>query len=183
MTRNFVSIDSSTTSLAFAHFEGDRLMKFGILKFSGNGIYDKIKDISSKTESLFESIDTEHIVIESTFFSKNPKVTTDLAMAQGALLGAATIKGVRFIAGVPPATWQRAIGNPPLTKDEKEWIKELTPGKSTSWYANAGRAFRKERTINFVNKSYTINVADDNIADAIGIGTFAYENWEKLHWD
>ena len=119
--KKYIAIDSSTNSLAFASFAGETLLKFGILKFSGNGIYDKIPDIASKTGALFAGIDAEHIVIESTFFALNPKVTTDLALAQGAILGAASGQGVKYIAGVPPMNWQRYIGNGPYQSRESRY--------------------------------------------------------------
>lgn len=180
--KNFCAIDSATTSLAFSHFKDGSLLKFGIIKFSGNGIYDKVTDIAQKTGGLFEHINTEFVIIESTFFSVNPKVTTDLALAQGVILGAASIHGVKHIAGCTPLGWQRFIGNPPLTKDEKLAIVKSNPDKSTSWHKAQPRKIRKQRTIDIINDAYSLGVTDDNVADAIGIGLYASKNWEKLKW-
>jgi hypothetical protein len=177
--KDFVAIDSSTTSLAFAHFDDRHLVRWGIIKFSGQGIYEKVPDIAVKVGLLFGILETDRIVIESTFFSVNPKVTTDLALAQGAILGAS---GVKFIAGCPPIVWQKHIGNNPFTKMEKASLAKDNPGKSRSWYKAQPRKLRKQRTIRIVNKAYGLNIDDDNVADAIGLGIYAEDNWSRLEW-
>ena len=182
MNKHFVAMDTSTQSLAFAEFRGDKLLRFGQLKFSGKGIYDKVRDIALKTEGIFDTIGAKQIVIESTFFSANPKVTTNLAIAQGVILGAASVKGVTSIAGAVPAVWQRSIGNPPLTKEEKLLLRQENPGKSESWYKAQPRKIRKQRTLDIVNGRYSAGIASDDVADAVGIGMYAHGNWEKLSW-
>lgn len=112
----------------------------------------------------------------------NPKVTTDLAMAQGAILGAGTVHGVKSIASVTPIKWQAYCNNPALTKKEKEQIKIDNPGKSANWYKAQPRKIRKQRTIDFVNSTYGLEVTDDNISDAIALGHFAKDNWSSLKW-
>jgi len=182
VSKRFISMDTSTQSLAFAEFEGEELIQFGQLLFSGKGIYDKVRDIAVKTGGLFEAVAVENIVIESTFFSMNPKVTTNLAIAQGAILGAASVKGATSIAGAVPVVWQKSIGNPPLTRAEKLEVKESNPSKSDSWCKAQPRKIRKQRTIDIVNNKFGCNVTSDDVADAIGIGMYAYENWDKLSW-
>jgi hypothetical protein len=54
------------------------------------------------------------------------------------------------------------------------------PGKSKNWYQNKSREIRKQRTINFVNTYYDKNLADDDVADAVGIGHYAINNWGKI---
>jgi hypothetical protein len=38
---------------------------------------------------------------------------------------------------------------------------------------------RKERTIKFININYDRNIADNDVADACGIGHWALYNWNK----
>lgn len=178
----FMAIDSSTTSIAFSFWKDGELSKYGIIMFSGQGIYEKVKDASQKCACLFEYAKVENVVIESTFFGMNPKVTTDLAMAQGAILGAGTVHGVKAIASVTPVKWQNYIGNPPLRKEEKKQILVDNPGKSANWYKAQPRKIRKQRTIDFVNSTYGLDVTDDNVADSIGIGHYSKDNWSDLKW-
>jgi hypothetical protein len=96
------------------------------------------------------------------------------------MLGAAAQNGIRIAGSINPITWQIYLGNGKLTKEEKLGIQAETPGKSASWYKNREREFRKQRTINVVNIIYDKSVTDNDVADAIGIGHYAINNWGKV---
>jgi Holliday junction resolvasome RuvABC endonuclease subunit len=174
------SIDASTNSLAFAIFSGNSLDKFGKINFQGVNTYAKIKDAARKTLALFKQFDIDSIVIEHTVFINSPKTAADLALVQGALLGAAGIAGIKVAGAVNPISWQSFIGNGKTTKDAKLLIRNEYPGKSDSWYKNFDRESRKQKTINFININYDVTVSDNDVADAIGIGHWAIHNWGKL---
>jgi Holliday junction resolvasome RuvABC endonuclease subunit len=174
------SIDASTNSLAFAIFSGNSLSKFGKINFQGINTYSKIKDAARKTLALFKQFDIDAIVIEHTVFINSPKTAADLALVQGALLGAAGIVGIRVAGAVNPISWQSFIGNGKTTKDAKLLVRNEYPGKSESWYKNFDRESRKQKTINFININYDVTVNDNDVADAIGIGHWAIHNWGKL---
>lgn len=176
------SIDASTNSLAFAIFDGDKLIKYGKIKFSGNNTYAKVSDASRKCVSFFsvlaEEIDV--IVIEHTIYLNSPKTAADLALVQGALLGAAAQNGIRTAGSINPIAWQTFIGNGKLTKEDKLSIRKENPGKSDSWYKNYEREYRKLRTIRVMNIEYSIDNHDNDVADAIGVGHYAINNWGKV---
>jgi Holliday junction resolvasome RuvABC endonuclease subunit len=174
------SIDASTNSLAFAIFSGNSLSKFGKINFQGINTYSKIKDAARKTLALFKQFDIDAIVIEHTVFINSPKTAADLALVQGALLGAAGIVGIKVAGAVNPISWQSFIGNGKTTKDAKLLVRNEYPGKSESWYKNFDRESRKQKTINFININYDVTVSDNDVADAIGIGHWAIHNWGKL---
>jgi Holliday junction resolvasome RuvABC endonuclease subunit len=178
--RNICSIDASTNSLAFAIFSGNSLDKFGKISFQGMNTYSKVKDAARKTLALFKQFDIDAIVIEHTVFINSPKTAADLALVQGALLGAAGIAGIKVAGAVNPISWQSFIGNGKTTKDAKLLIRNEYPGKSDSWYKNFDRESRKQKTINFININYDVTVSDNDVADAIGIGHWAIHNWGKL---
>lgn len=180
---DFVAIDSSTTSIAFAYVQNNKIVKYGKMRFKGNGIYEKVSDISRKTEGLFKTLPAESLVIESSFYSNNPKTSTNLALAQGAILGAASVMGVKRIGSVVPIVWQKGIGNGPWTKDQKADLASRFPGKSKSWYQNTMRNERKEATINIINERYELKVNDNDVADALGIAMFVDSNRSKVKWD
>jgi hypothetical protein len=110
----------------------------------------------------------------------SPKTAADLALVQGAILAALSTAGVKEIKSINPIAWQTFIKNGRLTTPEKQAIRNEHPGKSDAWYKNKEREFRKQRTINFVNKKYNRLVTDNDIADAIGLGHYAIFNWDKL---
>jgi hypothetical protein len=109
----------------------------------------------------------------------SPKTAADLALVQGALLGAAGQSGIRTIGKVSPITWQNFIGNKKISKEEKAMIAARNPGKSESWYKTYERNLRKQRTIDFIEFTYNRKVEDNDVADACGIGHWAIKNWDK----
>ena len=174
------AIDASTNSLAYATFHGGHLKECGKIKFEGKDIYEKVGDAAVKTKLYFEKyINVDAIVIEHTVFMNSPKTAADLALVQGALLGAAAMSGITTVGKVSPITWQNFIGNKKIGKDEKLFIRAQHPGKSESWYKSYERDLRKQRTINFININYDKNIEDNDVADACGIGHWALNNWNK----
>jgi hypothetical protein len=174
-----MAIDASTNSLAFSIFAGDNLEAFGKINFTGTVAYDKVVDAGAKVKAFFEQYvkDIDAIVIEHTVFMNSPKTAADLALVQGAILGAA---GVRRIRSVAPITWQNFIGNKKPTKEEIAKMKLDNPGKSDSWIKTQTREQRKQKTIHFIEIQYNKIVKDNDVADAIGIGHYAINNWERL---
>jgi hypothetical protein len=180
MPERICAIDASTNSLAFATFHGGHLKEVGKIKFEGRDIYEKVIDAGRKSKGLFDHIvNVDAIVIEHTVFMNSPKTAADLALVQGALLGAAGQAGIRTIGKVAPITWQNFIGNKKISKDEKLYIRAQNPGKSDSWLKTYERELRKQRTINFINIQYDKTITDNDVADACGIGHWAIKNWGK----
>lgn len=178
---SFCAIDASTNSMAFAHFKNEKLESYGKIKYYGSDIYEKIVDTAHKTGGFFTNFKgLTHIVIEQPIYLNSPKTAANLSMSHGALVASAALTGVDHIASVSPMQWQNWAGNKRLTVAEKDAIKNATPGKSASWYKTQERQFRKQRTIKFVNDRYNLKIDDDDVADAIAIGSWAVDNWAKV---
>lgn len=178
--KRICAIDASTNSLAYAVFENKSLVEIGKINFEGNDIYAKVGDAAKKTKAYFETVmKAEAIVIEHTVFMNSPKTAADLALVQGALLGAAAMCGINVVGKVSPITWQNYLGNKKLTKEEQLLIRSKNPEKSESWYKTYERQFRKERTIRLIEVIYDRVVSDNDVADACGIGHWSINNWNK----
>jgi hypothetical protein len=174
------AIDASTNSLAFAVYENKNLKEFGKINFQGSDIYQKVGDAAVKTRAYFKDfMKADAIVIEHTVFMNSPKTAADLALVQGALLGAAAMCGITTVGRVSPITWQNYLGNKKLTKEEQLLLRSKNPGKSDSWYKTYERQFRKERTIKLIEINYDKTINDNDVADACGIGHWAINNWDK----
>lgn len=181
--KTIMAIDASTNSLAFSIFHEQELVSYGKINFKGTTAYEKLIDACRKVLGLFkayEGISVEAIVIEHTVFINSPKTAADLALVQGSLLGAAGVSGVKQVRSVAPITWQNFIGNKKLTKEEQLSIRKQLPGKSDSWYKSYERQLRKEKTIHFIDVQYDIKIDDNDVSDAIAIGHYAINNWERL---
>lgn len=175
-----MSIDASTTSIAYAVFEGKQLVISGKVEFSGKDVYQKIASAIGSVVTVIQDLNPEAIVIERAVFINSPKTMSELSMVQGAILAGASLAGVKIFKGTNPIAWQSYIGNGKLTKDAKILMRKLNPNKSDSWYKQNEREVRKQKTINFVNINYDLDISDNDIADAIGIGHYSLNNWEKL---
>ena len=182
MPKTVCSIDASTNSLAFALFDTQQktLESIGKINFEGRDTYEKVMDAGKKVKAFFDIYGGfEAIVIEHTVFMNSPKTAADLALVQGAILGAAGQSGTKVIGKVAPITWQNFIGNKKISKEEKLAIKTANPGRSESWYKSYERDLRKERTIRFINTIYDRTITDNDVADACGIGHWTLNNWSK----
>ena len=115
------------------------------------------------------------MVIEKPIFANSPMTASNLALAQGALVGASIFAGIQEVTGVEPITWASHIGNANLTKKEKEKIKLEFPGQSANWYKTKQRDVRKQRTMDYVNNRFKLDIKDNDIGDAIGIGAYALD--------
>lgn len=180
--KTICAIDASTNSIAFALFNTEQktLESIGKISFDGKNVYDKVMDAGKKVKAFIDIYGGfEAIVIEHTVFMNSPKTAADLALVQGAILGAAGQSGTKQIGRVSPITWQNYIGNKKISKDEQLFIRSQHPGKSASWYKAYERNLRKERTIKFININYDRSITDNDVADACGIGHWSLNNWDK----
>jgi Holliday junction resolvasome RuvABC endonuclease subunit len=180
--KRICAIDASTNNLAFAMFDTStqEIISVGKIAFQGKDTYEKVMDAGKKVKAFLDYYGGfDAIVIEHTVFMNSPKTAADLALVQGAILGAAGQAGTTIIGKVAPITWQNFIGNKKISKDEKFYIRSQHKGKSESWYKSYERDLRKQRTINFINIQYGKSIADNDIADACGIGHWALKNWNK----
>lgn len=175
-----MSIDASTTSIAYALFENEKLILSDKVEFSGKNVYQKIASAIGSVVQTMQDVNPEAIVIERAVFINSPKTMSELSMVQGAILAGASLAGIKIFKGTNPIAWQSYIGNGKLTKDAKILMRKSNPDKSESWYKQHEREVRKQKTINFVNINYDLELTDNDIADAIGIGHYAIRNWEKL---
>ena len=91
------------------------------------------------------------------------------------MVGASIFAGIEEVKGVEPITWAAHIGNANLKKAEKDQIKLDNPNASPNKLKVFQRDFRKQRTMNYVNKRFTLDIRDNDIGDAIAIGAYALD--------
>jgi Holliday junction resolvasome RuvABC endonuclease subunit len=175
-----ITVDASTTSIAYAVFEDKKLVLNGKVEFLGKNVYEKISSAIGSVVDVIKDIAPEALVIERAIFINSPKTMSELSMVQGAILAGASLAGIKIFKGTNPIAWQTYIGNGKVTKDAKLLMRKENPERSESWYKQHEREARKQKTINFVNINYDLEIADNDIADAIGIGHYALRNWDKL---
>lgn len=174
--KKILGLDASTNTVAFCLYSEAGPEKWGEIIFQGNTVFERLADAQKKIPGALLKYDYDMIVFESAIFVQNKKTVVMLAYAFGAIVGSLTKRGT-VVEEIPPITWQNAIGNKALTKQEKEDIKNANPDKSKSWYDSKFRETRKQKTIDFVKTNFNINVPNDNVSDAIAI---AHVGWQKF---
>lgn len=175
-SEKILGVDCSTNNLAWCLLHENKVVSYGKINFEGSDIFDKIKDASIKVKSIRELLDYDAVAFEGAVFVNSPKTASLLAYVYGASIGALMKShGTKMITVVPVA-WQAFIGNKPLTKKEKEFIKEINPGRSASWLKNEERNHRKRRTASWVKDKFGIEISDFDVADAFGIAH--YGSWK-----
>jgi len=179
----FIAVDASTNSMAFAIFTYDNaLSAFGkiIYNHDSKSIYDRAGVIGKKSgatvSSLIERFEVRTMIIETPIFANSPMTASNLALTQGALVGASIFGGIHRVVGTPPIQWQSFIGNKNLTKAEKDKIKLDNPNQSPNWLKIHHRELRKQRTMDYVNNRFSLDITDNDVGDAIGIGCYALDS-------
>lgn len=173
-----MGIDASTTSVAFSVIRNGRLSTRGKLKLTGD-LYDKIAQAAEYIGAMLDVIEPDYVCIESAVFVSNKSVVVKLAYVYGAILAEAHRRGIP-VGDVSPTTWMAHIGNGPTTKQEKADIKQSLGGKpKASAIKGEARKRRKQRTMDWASQRFGVHIDDHDVADAIGVGWYAWENYTK----
>lgn len=173
--KSVMGIDTSTKSLAFCIVNADGIpVEWGEIGFDGDKVFERLADGRRRVESVFkDDLTVDEIWFESAVFIQNKKTVVLMAMALGAIMSTLVKEGIR-VYDVTPPTWQNFIGNKAFTRDEKDELKKQYPDKSDSWRQGKMREVRKDRTRQWALDKFGIDVASDNVSDAIAIAHFGW---------
>jgi Holliday junction resolvasome RuvABC endonuclease subunit len=169
-----LGIDASTNSIAFCLMENDVPLKWGKINLDGSDIYEKIHDAKNKMAMMLDELKSDYIAVEGAILVRSPDAVIKLSYVYGVVIAELMSTGAKVIT-ISPSSWQAFIGNKNPTKDEKSAIKLASPGYADSWYKNQLRNMRKQRTVDFFNKKYSLQLNDFDVADAFGIAHYSNE--------
>lgn len=167
-----LGIDASTNSIAFCLMEGDQPLKWGKINLVGSDIYDKIYDAKKKMALMLDELKSDYIVVEGAILVRSPDAVIKLSYVYGVVIAELMSTGAKVIT-ISPTAWQAHIGNKNPTKFEKDKIRFENPGYADSWYKNQLRNMRKQRTVDYFNKKYSLSLDDFDVADAFGIAHYS----------
>lgn len=173
-----LGIDASTNSVAFCLINNGYPVKWGKIEFAGADIFEKIVDAKIKMHAMLTELKSDYIAIEGAVLVRSADAVIKLSYVYGAVIAELMTTGSK-VTTISPTAWQAKIGNKNPTKAEKEAIRDNNPGHAESWYKNQLRNMRKQRTCDWVLSRFNINVTDYDVADAIGIAYYAYEELTK----
>lgn len=168
-----VGVDASTNAFAYAVIEDGNLIEFDKISFTGGTIGDKLADAHAAITSISKH-EPDLGVVESAVYVNNRSVVIKLAYFIGvALAGLSAVDATVDV--VPPISWMSYIGNPNFTKAEKVKINQKAGAKNKSQQKKAQRDARKQKTKDIINDRFNVLVDDDDIADAIGVAIYGWE--------
>jgi Holliday junction resolvasome RuvABC endonuclease subunit len=169
-----LGIDASTNSVAFCLMENNIPLKWGKIEFTGSDIYEKIYDAKVKMNAMLNELKSDYIVVEGAVLVRSPDAVIKLSYVYGVVIAELMSTGAKVIT-ISPSAWQAYIGNKNPTKDEKSAIRLKNPGYADSWYKNQLRNMRKQRTVDYFNNKYKLNLLDFDVADSFGIAHYSNE--------
>ena len=169
-----LGIDASTNSIAFCLMENNKPLKWGKINLEGEDIYEKIYDAKNKMSMMLDELKSDYIVVEGAILVRSPDAVIILSYVYGVVIAELMSTGAKVIT-ISPSAWQAYIGNKNPTKEEKAAIRLKNPGYADSWYKNQLRNMRKQRTVDYFNKKYAIDINDFDVADAFGIAHYSNE--------
>ena len=167
-----LGIDASTNSIAFCLMENDIPLKWGKIDLVGQDIYEKIYNAKLRMNMMLEELKSDYIAVEGAILVRSPDAVIKLSYVYGVVIAELMSTGAKVIT-ISPSSWQSYIGNKNPTKDEKSAIRLANPGYADSWYKNKLRNIRKQRTADYFNRKYNLNVVDFDVADSFGIAHYA----------
>jgi len=166
-----LGIDASTASIAFCLMENDMPLKWGKIEIVGNDIYEKIYDAKKKMATMLDELRSDYIVVEGAILVRSPDAVIKLSYVYGVVIAELMSTGASVIT-ISPSAWQAYIGNKNPTKEEKSAVRLLNPGYADSWYKNKLRNMRKQRTADYFNRKYGLEIVDFDVADSFGIAHY-----------
>ncbi len=175
ISNDVMGIDCSTQTLAFGIISDGQLIKWGEINFEGKNIYERIQDARIKVDALAQQFPVNFVAIEAAVMVRSVQVAIKMAYVFGAVMSSLLNNNIEVIE-VAPISWQSGINNKVLSAVEKAAVTRDFPGKSKSWYTNKYRLIRKDRTRQWVKRTFDQDIESDNVTDAIGI---AYHAWGK----
>lgn len=167
-----LGIDASTNSIAFCLMENNLPIKWGKIDLSGADIYEKIYDAKTKVHAMINELKSDYIVVEGAVFVKSADAVIKLSYVYGVVIAELMSSGASVIT-ISPTSWQAYIGNKNFTKLEKDKLRFENPGHKDSWYKAKMREIRKQRTVDYFNKKYNLQLSDFDVADAFGIAHYS----------
>ena len=167
-----LGIDASTNSVAFCLMENDKPLKWGKIEFIGADIFDKIYDAKIKMNAMLDELKSDYIVVEGAILVRSPDAVIKLSYVYGVVIAELMSTGASVIT-ISPSSWQAYIGNKNPTKEEKAAIRVKNPGYADSWYKTQLRNMRKQRTVDYFNNKYKLDLTDFDVADAFGIAHYS----------
>ena len=177
-----LGIDASSKKIAWSIINEGVLESYGEIFLSEVGGNHRLAATRRKLEDglhIFGKID--YIAFEKAVRVRSAATVIVLAEMFG------VVKSVLMDLGAPmvemePLVWQSAIGNPNITGVKKrEWLAAHPQFKTKSQIQRGIREYRKQLTLDYVEKVTGVKMSNDDLGDATAIGLVGYQKMKELY--
>ena len=121
---------------------------------------------------MLTELKSDYIAVEGAILVRSPDAVIKLSYVYGVVIAELMASGAKVIT-ISPTSWQAFIGNKNPTKADKESIRARFPDHSDSWYKSKIREMRKQRTVDYFNSKYSLQLEDFDVADSFGIAHYS----------
>jgi Holliday junction resolvasome RuvABC endonuclease subunit len=171
--KRILGIDHSTVCLAYSLCVDGEIEYWKEVPLVGKDVFERLGDLNLKLQQIFENESIDIIAIEKTARVNSLDTAIKLGFVAGTIISYFSSRGIKVFE-VPALSWQAATCKPTVTRIEMAAFKKKNPGKSVSWYRSEARKIRKQRIMDWVNKTFNIDAPSD-ASDAISISYYAFK--------
>lgn len=176
-----LGIDASTKKLAWAIVEDGKLVEYGEVFFKEIHHNSKLHASRKQLEDFIPLLG--HIdyigfeqAIKVTSVSTMIQLAEMFGVAKSVLLGL----GCKLVEFTPQA-WGSAIGNPAIAGEKKRAILQAHPElKTRNQQSKFIREYRKNVTLDYVEKRTGIRMPNDDLGDATAISFVCYDKLSAM---
>jgi hypothetical protein len=176
--KRVLSVDPASHSLAWAISEKDdsiKVIKTDKIVFTkGSSIEDKFNAIKANIEAICKLYEVDACIIEQSVYIQNFQTSRLLSYIIGYTWGIASLY-CHTVADVSPLVWRSGVGYKNLTAKDKEKLSSDGRKKSIELKKKEERKKRVREIIQSEFPDANIDLGDDDIVDAVGIGLWYWK--------
>lgn len=172
-----LGIDCSTKKLAYVIVKDGEIETFGEVYFTEESFHKRLgqaQKIIQDMIPMFGKIDI--MAFEKAIKAKSVDTALKMSYMFGAVLSSLSDLDGALTVEVQPLVWQNWAGNKNILGNERRELLAKHPElKTKSQISTFIRKYRKQRTLNFVEKKTGIMMENDDLGDAACISLYAFE--------
>lgn len=177
-TKTVLSIDPSSHSLAWCiteYSDGIKVIKTDKISFvKGAAIEEKFNSIKLGIQKICEEYKPDVCVIEQSVYIQNFQTSRLLSYIIGFTWGICSLYCGRVM-DVSPLVWRSGVGYKNLTTKDKDFLKDNGVKKNIEIKKKEERKRRVRVIIQDSFVTDNIDLGDDDIVDAVGIGLWYWK--------
>lgn len=177
-----MGIDANTNKMSWAIVTDGSLEAYGEVYFREVSFNGKLKMARKQLEDILPIFGTlDYIGFEKAVRVNSIDTMIKLAEMFGVVKSTLLDLDAKLVE-ITPVSWQTHIGNPLLRADAKRELVEKHPElKTKSQRDTFIRKYRKNKTLEYVEKKTGVKMPNDDLGDATGIAFTIYEKMRDLN--